>query len=133
MSQAMAIIMLRHLTPRCVAQQHMMDVGRRLLSEGESRGTTCPSGFGLRQRQVWQACRRGGVCKTTPTPLPPSAAMPGAELKFGYHPPPFYSMVHLHLHCFALPFTPVGPDTPTPQPARPDPSTLDHIPLILHA
>mmetsp|Transcript_32607 Transcript_32607/g.103905 ORF Transcript_32607/g.103905 Transcript_32607/m.103905 type:complete len:85 (-) Transcript_32607:165-419(-) len=33
-------------------------------------------------------------------------AAPGAEIKFGYHPPPFYSMVHLHLHCFALPFKP---------------------------
>ena len=31
---------------------------------------------------------------------------PGAPQQFGYHLPPFNSVDHLHLHCFALPFTP---------------------------
>lgn len=31
---------------------------------------------------------------------------PGAPQEFGYHLPPFNSVDHLHLHCFALPFTP---------------------------
>ena len=31
---------------------------------------------------------------------------PGAQQEFGYHLPPFNSVDHLHLHCFALPFTP---------------------------
>ena len=31
---------------------------------------------------------------------------PGAQQQFGYHLPPFNSVDHLHLHCFALPFTP---------------------------
>ncbi|KAK8945891.1 hypothetical protein KSP40_PGU013055 [Platanthera guangdongensis] len=28
--------------------------------------------------------------------------------QFGFHRPPFNSVNHLHLHCFALPFTPRG-------------------------
>ncbi|KAI3982478.1 hypothetical protein MKX01_006609 [Papaver californicum] len=28
------------------------------------------------------------------------------EYKFGFHRPPFNSVDHLHLHCFALPFIP---------------------------
>lgn len=28
---------------------------------------------------------------------------PPAERKFGFHYPPFNSVMHLHLHCFALP------------------------------
>lgn len=32
---------------------------------------------------------------------------PGAEqLRFGFHQPPFNSVDHLHLHCFALPYIP---------------------------
>jgi hypothetical protein len=31
---------------------------------------------------------------------------PGARTQFGYHLPPFNSVDHLHLHCFALPFMP---------------------------
>ncbi|KAL2232998.1 UNVERIFIED_CONTAM: Bifunctional adenosine 5'-phosphosulfate phosphorylase/adenylylsulfatase HINT4 [Sesamum indicum] len=32
---------------------------------------------------------------------------PNAEHhRFGFHQPPFNSVNHLHLHCFALPFTP---------------------------
>ncbi|KAG9132878.1 hypothetical protein Leryth_014810 [Lithospermum erythrorhizon] len=32
---------------------------------------------------------------------------PQAEkYKFGFHQPPFNSVNHLHLHCFALPFIP---------------------------
>ena len=34
------------------------------------------------------------------------AAAPGAAAQFGYHLPPFNSVDHLHLHCFALPFVP---------------------------
>ena len=33
-------------------------------------------------------------------------AAPGAATQFGFHLPPFNSVDHLHLHCFALPFTP---------------------------
>ncbi|XP_051119371.1 bifunctional adenosine 5'-phosphosulfate phosphorylase/adenylylsulfatase HINT4 isoform X2 [Andrographis paniculata] len=28
------------------------------------------------------------------------------DYRFGFHQPPFNSVNHLHLHCFALPFTP---------------------------
>ncbi|XP_073158217.1 bifunctional adenosine 5'-phosphosulfate phosphorylase/adenylylsulfatase HINT4 [Henckelia pumila] len=28
------------------------------------------------------------------------------KYRFGFHQPPFNSVYHLHLHCFALPFTP---------------------------
>ncbi|KAK4483603.1 hypothetical protein RD792_010802 [Penstemon davidsonii] len=28
------------------------------------------------------------------------------QYRFGFHQPPFNSVDHLHLHCFALPFTP---------------------------
>ncbi|KAK3273073.1 hypothetical protein CYMTET_18665 [Cymbomonas tetramitiformis] len=31
---------------------------------------------------------------------------PGAETRFGFHVPPFNSVDHIHLHCFALPFSP---------------------------
>ncbi|XP_057860097.1 bifunctional adenosine 5'-phosphosulfate phosphorylase/adenylylsulfatase HINT4 isoform X2 [Cryptomeria japonica] len=32
---------------------------------------------------------------------------PGAlQYRFGFHQPPFNSVNHLHLHCFALPYTP---------------------------
>jgi hypothetical protein len=31
---------------------------------------------------------------------------PGADVQLGYHLPPFNSVDHLHLHCFALPFKP---------------------------
>mmetsp|Transcript_35403 Transcript_35403/g.67730 ORF Transcript_35403/g.67730 Transcript_35403/m.67730 type:complete len:214 (+) Transcript_35403:236-877(+) len=31
---------------------------------------------------------------------------PDAETKFGFHVPPFNSVHHLHLHCFALPISP---------------------------
>lgn len=33
-------------------------------------------------------------------------AAPGAATRFGYHLPPFNSVDHLHLHAFALPFSP---------------------------
>ncbi|KAH9317707.1 hypothetical protein KI387_019476, partial [Taxus chinensis] len=33
--------------------------------------------------------------------------VPGAlGYRFGFHQPPFNSVNHLHLHCFALPYTP---------------------------
>ncbi|CAN0908497.1 Bifunctional adenosine 5'-phosphosulfate phosphorylase/adenylylsulfatase HINT4 [Linum grandiflorum] len=31
---------------------------------------------------------------------------PESKHRFGFHQPPFNSVNHLHLHCFALPFTP---------------------------
>jgi hypothetical protein len=33
-------------------------------------------------------------------------AAPGAATQYGYHLPPFNSVDHVHLHCFALPFAP---------------------------
>eukprot|EP00240_Pyramimonas_obovata_P014086 CAMPEP_0118947586 /NCGR_PEP_ID=MMETSP1169-20130426/46309_1 /TAXON_ID=36882 /ORGANISM="Pyramimonas obovata, Strain CCMP722" /LENGTH=189 /DNA_ID=CAMNT_0006893833 /DNA_START=268 /DNA_END=837 /DNA_ORIENTATION=- len=35
-----------------------------------------------------------------------SEAAPDAKTQFGFHIPPFNSVDHLHLHCFALPFKP---------------------------
>ncbi|KAF4389520.1 hypothetical protein G4B88_006579 [Cannabis sativa] len=31
---------------------------------------------------------------------------PQCQYRFGFHRPPFNSVNHLHLHCFALPYTP---------------------------
>ncbi|XAR54951.1 Sulfate adenylyltransferase (ADP) [Bertholletia excelsa] len=31
---------------------------------------------------------------------------PQSQYRFGFHQPPFNSVDHLHLHCFALPFIP---------------------------
>jgi hypothetical protein len=33
---------------------------------------------------------------------------PGAALKFGFHLEPFHSVLHLHMHAFALPHKPLA-------------------------